>query len=94
MDNHNKPIVDVLTVRRDLYFLMSLLLADKAVDEKIPSAVVWTQIFYDTEVTRLALWVATAMRSLLDLSDGKKMNSANNAAGNTGLIFQAIQNRR
>lgn len=72
MDNQNKPIVDVLTVRRDLYFLMSLLLADKAVDEKIPSAVVWTQIFYDTEVTRLALWVATAMRSLLDLSDGKK----------------------
>ena len=40
----DKPIVEMITIRRDLYFVMSLLLADKAVN-KIPEVAVWTQKF-------------------------------------------------
>ena len=64
--NADKPIVDILTLRRDLYLVMSLLLADKAV-AKIPNATAWTKDFHENEVGRLMLWVAAAARNLLDL---------------------------
>ena len=61
----DKPIISLLTLRRDLYLVTSLLLADKEV-AKMPKMTAWTQDFYDSEVRRLLLWVATAARSLLD----------------------------
>ena len=71
----DKPIVDMLTLRRDLYLVMSLLLADKEV-AKVKNSVDWTRDFYENEVRRLLLWIAIAIRGLLDLSkrsDGNQM---------------------
>lgn len=68
MKETDYPIVDMPTIRWDLYLVMSLLLADKAV-VKVPDVVVWTEVFHENEVGRLMLWVATAMRGLLDLLD-------------------------
>jgi len=65
----NKPIVDMPTLRRDLYLVMGLLLADRQI-AKVPEMTDWTQTFYDNEVRRLMLWVATAMRNLLDHKEG------------------------
>ena len=62
----DKPIVDMLTLRRDLYFVMSLLLADKEIS-KIKSMDNWTKILHEIEVSRLMLWGATVVRGLLDL---------------------------
>jgi len=67
----DKPIVDMPTLRRDLYLVMGLLLADREI-AKVPKMTDWTQTFYDNEVRRLMLWVATAMRSLLDGLEHKK----------------------
>jgi len=61
----DKPIIDMSTLRRDLYLVMGLLLADRAIT-KVPDMTDWTQTFYENEVGRLMLWVATAMRGLLD----------------------------
>lgn len=66
MKDRDTPIVDLPTLRRDLYFLMSLLLADKEMAE-VENVAVWTKTFHETEVRRLMLWVATAIRGLLDL---------------------------
>lgn len=66
MKDRDTPIVDLPTLRRDLYFVMSLLLADKEMAE-IENVAVWAKAFHETEVRRLMLWVATAMRGLLDL---------------------------
>lgn len=71
MSDTDSPIVDMLTVRRDLYLVMSLLLADKEV-AKVHNVVVWTRAFHENEVRRLMLWVATAMRGLLDLLKKEK----------------------
>ena len=68
MKDKDSPIVDTLTLRKDLYFVMSLLLADKEV-AKIHNVVEWTQAFHEGEVRRLMLWIAAAMRGLLDLLD-------------------------
>ena len=65
----NQPIVDMPTLRRDLYLVMGLLLADRAIADA-PGMTRWTQAFYDNEVRRLMLWVATAMRNLLDHKQG------------------------
>jgi len=65
----NQPIVDTPTLRRDLYLVMGLLLADREI-AKAPNMTDWTQTFYDSEVRRLMLWVATAMRHLLDHKEG------------------------
>ncbi len=70
MKNTDVPIVDMLTLRKDLYFLMSLLLADKEV-AKNPDVIVWTSAFHENEMRRLLLWAAVAMRGLLDLPDQK-----------------------
>ncbi|MDD9874975.1 MAG: hypothetical protein OXU22_05490 [Gammaproteobacteria bacterium] len=60
----NQPIIDVPTLRRDLYLVLGLLLADRAIADA-PNMTEWTQVFYDNEVRRLMLWVATAMRHFL-----------------------------
>jgi len=65
----NLPIVDTPTLRRDLYLVLGLLLADCAIADA-PGMTRWTQVFYDSEVRRLMLWVATAMRNLLDHQGG------------------------
>lgn len=66
MKDRDTPIVDLPTLRRDLYFVMSLLLADKEI-VKVEKVTVWTRAFHETEVRRLMLWIATAIRGLLDL---------------------------
>ena len=69
--NTNNPIIDLPTMRRDLYLVMSLLLADKEV-AKIENVSDWTHDFYEPEVRRLLLWLATAARGLLGLLEKKK----------------------
>ncbi len=64
--NTDKPVVNTLTLRRDLYFVMSLLLADEKV-AKVEGVANWAQDFHENEVRRLMLWVAVALRGLLDL---------------------------
>ena len=71
MNDTDSPIVDMLTVRRDLYLVMSLLLADERV-AKVHNVVVWTRDFHENEVSRLMLWIATATRGLLDLLEERK----------------------
>ncbi len=66
MQDTDYPIVDMLTLRRDLYLVMSLLLADKKVT-KVKHVTDWTQGLYENEARRLMLWVATAVRGLLNL---------------------------
>ena len=80
MRDRDSPIINMLTLRRDLYFLLSLLLADKNVAE-VPGVVVWTKIFHEDEVRRLMLWTATAMRGLLDLLDREKDDFSNRYCG-------------
>ena len=72
MKKSDTPIIDRLILRRDFYLLMSLLLADQKVAE-IKGVSNWTQDLHKTEVRRLLLWVATASRSLLDLSGQKTL---------------------
>lgn len=67
----DNPIVDMLTLRKDLYLVMSLLLADREV-AKVQNVVVWTRVFHENEIRRLMLWVATAVRGLLDLLEERK----------------------
>ena len=64
--DREKPIVDMLTLRRDLYFVMSLLLADKAV-VKTKNMVDWTSDFHENEVGKLMIWATVVLRGLLDL---------------------------
>ena len=52
MKDKDNPIVDTLTLRKDLYFVMSLLLADREV-AKVHNVVEWTQAFHEGEVRRL-----------------------------------------
>ena len=83
----DKPIVDMLTLRRDLYLVMSLLLADKEV-AKIENVSDWTQDFYENEVRRLLLWVATAARGLLDLLEKKKDRFSERGCGEYWADFE------
>ena len=80
MRNTDTPVIDILTLRRDLYFVMSLLLADKQT-AKVPGVTVWTRAFHEYEVGRLMLWVATAIRGLLDLRDEKEDKFSNQNCG-------------
>ena len=64
--DREKPIVDMLTLRRDLYFVVSLLLADKAV-VKTKKMVDWTSDFHENEVGKLMIWATVVLRGLLDL---------------------------
>jgi len=65
MEDSDKPIIDMPALRRDLYFVMSLLLADREVD-KVKGVVEWTQDIHENEVRKLLLWIAMALRNLLD----------------------------
>ena len=80
MRDRDSPIINMLTLRRDLYFVLSLLLADKNVAE-VPDVVVWTKTFHEDEVRRLIFWIAAAMRGLLDLLDREKDDFSNRACG-------------
>ena len=71
MKDKDSPIVDMLTLRKDIYLVMSLLLADREM-AKVQNAVVWTKVFHESEIRRLMLWIATAMRGLLDLLDEER----------------------
>ena len=63
------PLIDSEILRRDLYFVMSLLLADKKVKEN--GGFDWARNSHETEVTRLMLCVTVALRSVLDLLEEK-----------------------
>ena len=76
----DKPIVDMLTLRRDLYLVMSLLLADKEIS-KITSMDNWTKILHEIEVSRLILWGATVVRGLLDLLKPKNDEFSKRSCG-------------
>ncbi len=69
MIDRAKPIVNMLMLRRDVYLLASLLLADKKMASSIRKTSDWTQDLYENEVNRLMLLVATVARGLLDLSE-------------------------
>lgn len=80
MSDTDNPIVDMLTLRKDLYLVMSLLLADKGV-VKVQNVVVWTKVFHENEIRRLMLWVATAVRGLLDLLEERKDSFSKQTCG-------------
>ena len=73
MKDIDSPIIDMLILRRDLYLVMSLLLADKRVAET-PSVATWTNTFYETEVRRLLVWVTVTVRGLLNLLQQKDIS--------------------
>ena len=60
------PIIETSTLRRDLYIVTSLLLADKEM-AKAEAMAARADVFYENEVRRLMLWVSVAVRGLLDL---------------------------
>ncbi len=68
MRNIDQPMVNMLTLRRDVYLVASLLLADKKM-ASIRKVSDWSQDLYENEVNRLMLLVAAVARGLLDLSD-------------------------
>ena len=60
------PIINVSSYLRDLYQLITLLLADENVarDEHFRRL---SEVHHETEVNRLLIWIATATRQFLDL---------------------------
>lgn len=80
MNDTDNPIVDLLTVRRDLYLVMSLLLADEKMAQ-VQNVTVWTRAFHEDEVRRLMLWVSTAVRGLLDLLEERTDTFSNQHCG-------------
>ena len=70
---HLSVVIDKQALRRDLYFLVSLLLADQKLKQ---SGLGWANQFHENEVVRLMMWMAVAVRSLLDhLSNGNNFAS-------------------
>ena len=67
----DQPIVDMLTLRRDLYLVMSILLADKELS-KSDGMGIWTKPLHEIEVRRMVLWSATVVRGLLDLLESRE----------------------
>lgn len=65
MQADGNSIVDVVSLQRDLYIVLSLLLADEAV-AGLGGRFRWTGDFNEREVRRLLLRVAVAVRSLSD----------------------------
>lgn len=88
MKDRDNPIVDLPTLRRDLYFVTSLLLADKEVD-KVENVIVWTRDFHETEVRRLMLWVTIASRGLLDLLTKENNDISERSCGEYWADFQS-----
>ena len=67
-DTDAAPLIDVEGLRRDLYRLIALLLADERVDD-VDAFRELADVHHETEVNRLLIWVAIAVRQLLDLDD-------------------------
>ena len=78
MRETDTPIIDMLTLRRDVYLLASLLLADKKM-ASIRNVSDWSRDLYENEVNRFMLLVAAVSRGLLDLSD--KSDVENHSCG-------------
>ena len=68
MKKSDPLVIDRLKLRRNLYFLTSLLLADQRIAE-IKDVSVWTRDIHEAEARDLIMWTALAARSLLNLSD-------------------------
>ena len=65
-DKDESPIINIPSYRRDLYQLLTLLLAD----EKVAMNANFKNLSesnHDNEVNRLLIWIATATRQLLDI---------------------------
>lgn len=62
------PLIDVAGLRRDLYRLVVLLLADESVAE-VDAFRDLADAHHEAEVNRLLIWVAIAVRQLLDIND-------------------------
>ena len=60
------PLIDVAALRRDLYSLVVLLLADESVAE-VDAFRDLADAHHEAEVNRLLIWVAIAVRQLLDI---------------------------
>ena len=82
------PIIEISTLRRDLYFAASLLLADKEV-AKAEDMIAWTDVFYENEVRRLMLWVSVAVRGLLDLLEEQEDRFSGKHCGEYWADFRA-----
>jgi len=82
----DKPIIDMSIQRRDSNLVLGLLLADKAITG-VHNMTDWTQTFYENEVGRLMLWVATAMRGLLDGMERNKEFFSKEHCGEYWLSF-------
>lgn len=67
-DTDAAPLIDVAGLRRDLYRLIALLLADESVAE-VDAFRELSDVHHEAEVNRLLIWVAIAVRQLLDLDD-------------------------
>ena len=64
-DRDESPIINIPSYRRDLYQLLTLLLAD----EKVAMNANFKNLSesnHDNEVNRLLIWIPTATRALLD----------------------------
>lgn len=64
------PLIDVAGLRRDLYRLVVLLLADESVAE-VGAFRDLADAHHEVEVNRLLIWVAIAVRQLLDLDSAR-----------------------
>ena len=67
MDDTDRPVLETATLRRDLYVLLSLLLADEKIAD-LQRITEWATGYYENEVNRLSVWAAVALRGLLDLA--------------------------
>lgn len=65
-DTDAAPLIDVADLRRDLYRLIVLLLADESVAE-IDAFRELADVHHEAEVNRLLIWIAIAVRQLLDI---------------------------
>ena len=82
------PVIETSTLRRDLYIVTSLLLADKEM-AKAEAMAARADVFYENEVRRLMLWVSVAVRGLLDLLAEKEDRFSEKHCGEYWADFEA-----
>lgn len=68
-DDEATPLIDVLALRSDVYRLVSLLFADERVAE-VDALRELADFHHEAEVNRLLIWIAIAVRQLLDIDSG------------------------
>ena len=61
------PLIDIPALRRDVYYLVALLFSDESV-AKVDALRDLADAHYEAEVNRLLIWVAIAVRQLLDIN--------------------------